>query len=217
MGRKINLSIWSFEGDTSLSEMAKIIAELKEDIKEIDNLLYEQEEILEALNNRLTIYIKNIFNIDDYDHTKDAIFINEKYLASIYPIEFLTDDKFEPKKLPNSDRSYQITRNQAQRIADYVNEYAVLSIEYENQLSEYDELFDYHEEIWDGIHRSIRERNLLHVVRQESNDEIEIFDEKKHILLVLKDESGSWGFRYIRKKDEKKFHKFIEQNKKEEV
>jgi hypothetical protein len=220
MKKKIELPIWGIVGDDNLSELAALISELRVEIKDIEQELVKKEEEMDVINGRLNIYINNSLGINDFDNNKDFLVINEKNEAFVYPQELLVEkDIQEISNLPEPEVKYQISKKQSEKIIKYMDDYAEISFEYEDLMDECDELLDYHDQLWDDIHQSLSDSKFLKVYNKESveDENMETFDSKKHMLFVVKDESESWSFKYIRKKDEKKFYKQIEENKKEEV
>lgn len=218
MSTNNDLPMWGIVGDEGLDELAEIIAEIRDEIIDIEKEILQKEAELDAINGRLNIYIKNALCIEDYDNTKDLIVINEKNEASIYPQSILDDETIDVKNLPNSEKTYKVTKKQSEKIVEYMESYSYIVYDYEDLIEEYDEIVDYHDQLWDNIHESLCDSKFLKVYSKETIDieeQIEPFNKKKHLLLIVKNEDGNWGFKYIRKKDEKKFFKMV-QDKKEE-
>ena len=212
MAGKLDVPMWGIVGDDGLNELAAIIAELRSEIKIIEKEILKSESNIDALNQRLNTYVKTILSIEDYDNAKDLLIINEKNEACIYPHTTLDED-LDLKNLPETDNQYKITAKQSQKIIDQMNSDGDLVFEYEDLLDEYDELVLGHDELWDEIHNSLASTNFfqVHDSKIEKESEVEFFSKKKHTLFVVKEENETWSFKYIRKKDEKKFYKHIDE------
>ena len=218
MARNLNVPMLGIVGDTGLNELAGVIAELRKEIKIIEEEALKKESDLEAMNQRLNMYIKTILDIEDYDNSKDLLIINEKNEACIYPHNTIGSES-DLTNLPPTDQKYKITYKQAEKIINYMESYSYVVFDYEDLLDEYDNLVEEHEELWSHIHESLEDSKFfqIHDGKKEQENDIEMFNQKKHLLFVVKEESGRWGFKYIRKKDEKKFYKMIDEQKGEEA
>lgn len=201
--------MWSII-DSSMDEQANIIAKTRKSIREIEKKIIELEDNIEIFNNRINMYIRNILNYQDYDNLNDLILIKDDYEAHIYPIELFNLDK-KIEELPKSKFSAILTKNQATKILNFVREYNHIAYDYEDLVDTFEELIEYDDDLMDDAINSLKETTLLHLCNDELKDEtVEIFDDKKHLLVVVQEKDNlNWCFKYIRKEDEEKFNKSV--------
>jgi hypothetical protein len=218
MARNLNVPMWGIVGDSGLNELAGVIAELRKEIKIIEEEAIKKESEIEATNQRLNMYIKTILDIEEYDNSKDLLIINEKNEACIYPHDTI-ESEADLINLPPTDKKYKITYKQAEKIKNYMESYSYIVFDYEDLLDSYDDLVEEHEELWSHIHNSLEDTSFfqVHDSKKEQENDVEMFNKKKHLLFIVKEETGKWGFKYIRKKDENKFYKMIDEQKGEEA
>ncbi|MNC20583.1 hypothetical protein D3C75_685380 [compost metagenome] len=202
------ISIWEIRGDEALNEQAEIIAEIRQGVKDSEEKILELEEQINVANSRINMYIENTLGVENYDNHKHLIVINEEYEASIYPISFFSTEKETIiSDLPKPDETYKLTKNQATKILTMVQEYNNMALDFEIEVDEYDDMLDYHEELWDEIYKVLKQTKMFKFYDGEETGDIELFDEDKHTLLITKDENSGWSFKYIRKNDEEQFYK----------
>jgi hypothetical protein len=77
-------------------------------------------------------------------------------------------------------------------MANELKTYGDLVFDHEDLMDEYDEVVDSHDELWKQIHESLEETIFLqvHDSKKEDNSKAEIFNKKKHLLFIVKEESG---------------------------
>ena len=203
--------MWSII-DSSLDEQAAIIAETRKAIKEVEQNIIELEEEIEVLNNRINLYIRNVLNYPKYNNLNDLILIKDDFSAQIHPISIfhLKDDL---TKYPEPKFSTQLTKNQATKILNFIKEYNHMAYYYEELVDTFNELLEYDDELMEDAINSLKETTLLHICDNELEEEnIELFDDKKHDLIIVKEqENSNWCFKYIRKEDKENFNKSVKE------
>ena len=83
-----NVPMWAIDND-KLKIYAKNIAEVSLEIKSLERELKELSDKIENFNNRLNIYLSNVFEIPNLEHSQHALLIKENNEIAIYPIEMI--------------------------------------------------------------------------------------------------------------------------------
>lgn len=209
---KPNVDMWEIEGNEEVKEYAEEIADIVFLLTSLEKELKDMNDSVEVTNNRINIYLGNIFGIQNFEQNKHAIIIREKYLIDVYNVEDIPNDiddvDVSIDSLPEPVLKHQSNVKQTKKILEQLNNYNDLVDDFNILLDEYTGYLESHSTVWDEAKQVINNLYLL-ALEDDSEQDTEFYDEEKHALLIAENEDNEWGFRYIRKEDESKFNNFL--------
>lgn len=218
---KTDIPMWEIDGNEKLTNYAAIIAEINFQLKSLEKELIETNENIDAIDKRINLYLGNVLNIRNFVQSEYAILITEDYHINVYTLDSIDKDiddedyELEVTDLPSEPfLVHKSNSKQALKIVNYLEEYNDLISEYNDEMEYYESYADDHKTLWTEVKDVVKQLNFLSVKDseieiEEDEEEIEYFDDKKHILIIAQNSSNEWGFRYINKKDEKKLNKLL--------
>jgi hypothetical protein len=211
MGKLIesNVPMWEIDGNDKLSRYASAIAELSFEIKKAEHEMVQLNQEIESSHQRINMYIGNVLGIQDYEHLENVLVVNEQFQISIYPTEVFEQANGNADALPETDQTYTINKKLVQKIVDMLFGYNDLIDAFDELNAEYTDALKEHKQSWVDVKKIVQNINYLQLHTQEPSTDVEGFDDEKHTLIIVQNKQGEWGFRYIRKEDEKAFNEFI--------
>lgn len=206
-----NVPMWEIDGDETISSYAEQIADINFQLKSLEVELEETNENVESLDNRINMYLGNIFGIKDFEQSKHAISIEDNSDIAVYNIADIDTESGEPitrESLPDPVLVYKSNIKQSTKIFNYLSDFNDLVDEFNIGLEDYESYIESHKELWSKAKETMKTVKYFKLY-DGNKDEIEVYNEEDHVLLIAQNEKEEWGFRYIRKEDESKFNDFV--------
>lgn len=219
---KANIPMWEIEGNDKINDYAEEIAEVSLQLKSIEAEIKEINENIEGIDSRINIYLSNVLNIPDFKQSKHAVLIRDDYNIEIYDAKDIETSELDIEDygnitgavdLPEPLMTCKSGKKQTLKILNYLNEYNSLVDDFNSSIDEYTDYSESHEELWTEVKEIVK--TLKYFKLHDNDEEVESFDINKHILLIALNDSEEWGFKYIRKEDEKEFNKLLKEESSE--
>lgn len=207
--KKLKIPMWEIDRNTKIKDYAEQIVEINQDMQELEFELINHKSNIEAYSKRIDIYLTNIFKKPNFKHAEHVIKMLEGNKASIYKRKHIMkndgiiDDKIKPSFV------CQLTKQQVDKIMVNLNDYNEYIDEFDEIIDEYEEAMEIHQQLWDDVKDELRNTKFIRILEKEQN-EVEEYDEEKHVLVITQDKKDDWNFKYIRKEDEETFNKFLD-------
>lgn len=205
-----NVPMWAIDND-KLKIYAKNIAKVSLELKSLERELKELSDKIESFNNRLNIYLSNVFEIPNFEHSQHALLIKENNEIAIYPIEMIQNQNdIDFDNLPEPKYTKKLSHKRMLKVFNQLKEFNELVDEFNSYLEEYEEFLKEHSTLWKEVKELVKNLTIISVRdNNDTEDDFEEFDEDKHVLVIVQDINNEWGFRYIKKEDEEEFNKFV--------
>lgn len=212
-GKKIesNVPMWEIDGNSTMQNYAEEIAGITLQMKNLENELQEMNDNVEILNKRINIYLGNIFGIQDFEQSKYAIIVKEDYKIEIYnvdDIELDEDGEYITEELPEPLLVHKSNTKQTTKILNQLREYNDLIDDFNICFEDCDDYLEAHKLLWSEVKHLARTIKFFSTATEEG-EEIEVYNEEKHVLLIAQNSFNEWGFKYIRKEDEDSFNQYL--------
>ncbi|AEO93349.1 gp78 [Bacillus phage G] len=218
-----NVPIWEIDGNKQIKKYAKEIAEVTIQLKSLESELEEMNEDIVAADKRVNMYLSNVLGLENFEQSKQAIFVRENHKIEIYNVEDLkkgkSDEEFEDEEilledLPEPLYIHKSNPKQTMKILNQLEFYNDLLDDFSILLDEFDNYAESHKLLWVEVKKMVGGMKFLAL--ETDDEEIESYSEEKHLLLIAQNSSEEWGFKYIRKEDEEKFNNCLSEQLQED-
>lgn len=230
-----NFKIFVIKGDEEIKEIAAEAGELNSDI---NNLLEEINDVHAQLTNvesKLTMYIsnaiKNEYPFDISIHTPVFGKDNKVYIHHIKDVdniicEIEEDDEIENinyifesdilDKLPEPLYTTQLNKKQISTCKKLMYACSEILQVYMDCKYEIDFSYSYFGLLVDEVKNHLIENRVFSVITKDTlkNSLVEKYNEDKHEILLIRDNSNEWGFIYINKDQKNDFINSVKNHKK---
>lgn len=213
---KLDFPIWQIDGDKSITQQANSIASITSQLGEIEKEIIDYNKKIDTTDKRLNMYFENIFGLKNFKQNEHGVYITEKYEVLIYPVDVLMncesneDGTVIIDQLPEPIISHKSNKKQTRTILEKLVEFNTLIVKYNEAHDEYKELNAEIEKIWVSVKEDLKKTKFFSVYQeQELHECLESYNEEEHSLVLAQNDNNDWGFKFIRKENEKEFYDYF--------
>lgn len=224
LNQTIDFPIYTVDGNQNLNEHVNIAIQIQ---MELEKLSLEVDNIDEELNKagqQINIYVNNIIKLKEpFDFSEQIIHFNKNDELCIYTHEEVRetisnkeykdlDDLLE--QLPEKDSMYKfkINKKQTNRCMDLIENYNLIWQKYESNQNQIESYIKQYNDLLNDVKNILSQIQIFEINKNQNNVETESFNNKKHELLITKD-NNKWKWVYVEKKNVNKLLKIMNENK----
>jgi hypothetical protein len=208
--KKIDFPIFTVSVDNSVLPELEEAVQLQLSMEKLLMIIEDVDKTLIQKGNKINMFLNNIKDNITFDYNSQFLTFDSDTNISIYSHDVMDNILDEAEKnghyleddeifdsLPISDNIISVNKKQMKKCIELTEDYNSVYNLYENSVYELNDTTAYYTELINRIKKYLSEIKIFDMTETENDEEMELFDEEKHEMLIVKEKETDDDYKII--------------------